>query len=470
MDRSQVSKRRGRPRKPTAPCKPDEERRRLQLRKAQTTFRARKQEAERAREERLAGLETMVDHMGHAFSELADHIIGSEAWKGDPGVLDKLAATASQVLALSRKSRDQEEPTGQPSMLERNPAPLARQYLLLPATVHVGPSTTPSAEADVALRACAASSKQYQDDEDIAAEYHDASAVQNPFGNGWFDRYPQFPSYYQLPRGPSLPDRTTFAFRLLISTLQNAYWSLVGTTEDSAALSDRIFRFSLLYHDKHEIQFNLRWFLGPGIAEGHMLMERNAATKPSIFRGDGNPTPNPGVGAAAASGGSRISSGHGILGSRAAYEPFATVKDVDEYLKERGARHIDSDIIELEFPLPGSLTTTFGAPVSQVPSPHIGRNHLPSPRREFDSAPDVLTVFDFNALLQPGLSPHRQRRFSITKKISNVEATHSAATRRRIRVQTLFQHLAGVSVCLVEGPAFEREAIDAAINASVVSD
>ncbi|KAK2015089.1 hypothetical protein LZ32DRAFT_174406 [Colletotrichum eremochloae] len=488
MDRSQISKRRGRPRKPAAPYNPDEEvsrylggfqfartntgkRRRSQLRRAQIAFRARKQETDKAREERLVILENMVEQMGHAFSELADYIIGSEVCKEDSGILGKLAATTAQVLALSRDTHDH-EPTGEPSVLERNSAPLTQQDSLLSATMYDGLLTPSSADTDQALHANTMSSNRYEDNRNIAVEYYDVLTVQNPFGNGWFGLRPRLLSGHQFSNGFWSPDRTSFAFRLLTRTLQIAYWTLVGAIEDSTTLYNRMFRFALLYHDKSELQFNLRWFLGPGIAESHILMGRNLDAKPSIAKTNGDLL-NPGVdvaavaAAAAAAEVSQISWGPSW---QPAYELFATVKDVDEYLRERGARHVDSETIELAFPLQASLATTFDASIPLSPSPHIEQNHFSASSQKFDSAPNVLKIFDFNTVLQPGLGPQRQHNFLTTENITNVKETHPAATTQRIRVQTLFQHLAGVSVCLGQGPAFQRGAIDEAISAAITSD
>ncbi|KAH7324919.1 hypothetical protein B0I35DRAFT_509579 [Stachybotrys elegans] len=354
MDGNQISKRRGRPRKSRAPDNPDQERRRSQLRKAQITFRTRKKETQKARDERLVNLETMVDQTGHAFLELADYIISSEVCREDSGILSKLAATTAQVLALSREGRDQ-EPTGEESLLEKD----AQQKFPPSTTAFIGQSNTSSAETDPALHVDTVPSNPYWNDNDIPEEYYGVSTIQSPFGNGWFDRRPQLVSGHQPSNDSSLLDKTSFAFRLLNITLQTAYWNLVGATEDSAAMSDSIFRFAFLYHDKHELQFNLRWFLGPGIAESHLLMERNTAARPSIAKANGDLL-NPDVDLAAVAQDSQTGLGYGFPGSN---EPFATVKDVDEYLKERGARHVDSDIIELAFSLPRSPTTTFDASI-----------------------------------------------------------------------------------------------------------
>ncbi|KAK2048797.1 hypothetical protein LZ31DRAFT_549799 [Colletotrichum somersetense] len=469
MDRKPISKRRGRPRKSTAPHNPDEERRRAQVRKAQKTFQARRQETHKAHEERLVSLEAMVDHMGHAFSELADYIIRSEVCREDSDMLGKLAAATAQVLALSRKSHDH-EPVDEPSMPEQGPAPPAQQDALLSATVHVRQSATPSSETDLSLHAGTISSNQYLDDQDIAAESYDISTIQNLFGNGWFGRLPRLPGDHQFSNGSWLLDHTSFAFRLLISTLQTAYWTLASGTDDSTALSNHPFRFAFLYHGKHELQFNLRWFLGPGIAESHLLMERNTAAKPYIAKGNGALL-DPGVDlAAAAAENLPTSLDCGFLGSRAVYELFATVKDVDEHLKERGVRHVDSDIIELTFPHPKSSAKGFDASIPQVSPPHVQHNHSLAPFEELNSAPNMLEVFDFNALLQPGLSSRRRLNVSIAKNISSSRGTHSTLSRKRVRVQALLQNLAEVSVCLVNGPAFRRRDLDEAINASVIDD
>jgi len=103
-------------------------------------------------------------------------------------------------------------------------------------------------------------------------------------------------------------------------------------------------------------------------------------------------------------------------------------------------------------------------------SEDVQYNHLSVPFQEFESAPNVFKVFDFDTLLQPGLSSRGRRNSLTPKRISNGKETRSAAPRKRIRVATLLWHLAGVSVCLVQGPGFQRRAIDEAINASVVND
>ncbi|KAK2021797.1 hypothetical protein LX32DRAFT_699144 [Colletotrichum zoysiae] len=373
MDSRPISKRRGRPRKSSAPRNPDEEHRRAQVRKAQKTFQARRQETHKAREERLVSLEAMVDHMGHAFSELADYIISSEACKEDSGMLGKLAAATAQVLALSRRSHDR-EPGDELFGPEQDPAPLAQQNELRSDTVHPRQPATSSAETDLALHTGTISSNQYWSDRDSATEPYDVSTIQNPFGNGWFGRLPRLPGGLQFSTGPLWLDHDSFAFRLLISTLQTAYWTLVNDTEDSTALSNYKFRFAFLYHDRQELQFNLRWFLGPGIAEVHLLMERNTAAKASIAIGNGGLL-NAGVDLAAAAAENLPDSlDAGFVGSRAVYELFATVKDVDEHLKQRGVRHVDSDIIELAFPPPGSSTTGFDASIPQVSPPPLSNN------------------------------------------------------------------------------------------------
>ncbi|KAH7031701.1 uncharacterized protein B0I36DRAFT_125800 [Microdochium trichocladiopsis] len=344
------------------------------------TFRARKEETDKAREKRLRSLEAMVDRIGNAFFELADYIIGSEVYKEDLGILGKLAATTTQVLVLSRESNDH-EPMGGPSSPERDSLLEPHQDLHFSAQVCVGQLTASPAETDPGLHPDTISSNQYPSDKDIAAEHDGASTIQNPFGNGWFARLPRLLGGHQSSNDPSSLDRTSFAFRLLISTLENAYWALVGATEESTTLSDRMFRFALLYHDKHELQFNLRWFLGPGIGESYLLMERNRVDKPSIAKANGDLL-NPGVDLAAVEDSQR-NFGYGFLGSQAAYELFSTVKDVDEYLKERGARHIDSEIIELAFAYPGSLTTTPDASIAQVSSTYVRHTHSSAPFQEF---------------------------------------------------------------------------------------
>jgi hypothetical protein len=331
--------------------------RRLQLRKAQTSFRARKQQEQKARDEQLAILEATVDKLSQAFLELMDDIINSEACKQDSGVLGKLATVAAQVLALSR-DKSQDDPfaelsnRNQPAISSAPEPSHANLVRLTPSTSDVSISIAtprlPTAQPSTTKQSLQLSPSNGEGA--VFPEY--LLTLCSPFGNGWIDQLPRFITSQDFGSSdaPAI-DQSSFAFRLLNNTLQNAYWSLTGETLEHITASHRIFRFALMYHSKDELLFNLRWFLGPGIAASQVLMQKSASA--TVSMGDDSRLLNPNVDLAAVE---HSQSGSGFVSG--AYESYLSVDEIDRYLRGRNARYIDFDTIELTFPLPAYAETT----------------------------------------------------------------------------------------------------------------
>lgn len=85
--------------------------------------------------------------------------------------------------------------------------------------------------------------------------------------------------------------------------------------------------------------------------------------------------------------------------------------------------------------------------------------------------PDMLKLFDFNALFYNSetrlLSDHD---YIIGNRSIVADKASTTSNKWRIRVQTLFSQLSSISVCLYQGPGFDRRTLDEAISSSIIHE
>ena len=329
-----------------------EKNRRLQLRKAQTNFRARKQEAQKAQNERLTNIEATIDEMVPEFLEFSSYIINSEACKRDGGVLQMLAAITRRVLALSRVTHNDSPHISMGmstvvNIINQGPeiAEMADNQLSvtswpqdLPASLYLLPDPSPTSsqtQSQWPVDHMGADSRDYP-----------PTMPRNYLGNGWLGRLPNLITEPKIGT-KEIPkfDQHSFAFRLLHQTLQAAYWSLNSNTEAYSAISNRMFRFSLLHHSKEDLLFNLRWFLGPGLDQSGLLMNGSLGMNNELAGNSSILSPSDDF---VASNGYELNTERfpsDILGN------YLSISEIDEYFQQMGARSIDFDTIEICVPL-----------------------------------------------------------------------------------------------------------------------
>lgn len=117
-----------------------------------------------------------------------------------------------------------------------------------------------------------------------------------------------------------------------------AYRSLLGESNTSAALASQMFRFALKYHSREELLFHMRWFLGPGVSYipslGHAFLTSNDAYEFA----DPYSVLSPSVDMAARAETRGDDSTLLFLGAYG----------IEDYLKGRGAFHIDENTIYMK--------------------------------------------------------------------------------------------------------------------------
>jgi hypothetical protein len=327
------------------------------------------------------------------------------------------------------------------------------------------------------------------------------------FGNGWFGLKPSL-SHYSF-RGASRDDHEgTFALKLLQTTLNLAYLSLLESSGDPASVAMRICRFALLYHSREEILFNLRWFLGPGYLAIPSLSR-------AIFGFDHTLSVQH-LNAMASRNEAKIFSP--FVDAQALVEApsklprhaFMNAWDIEEYLRSKGAAHFDHDVLQIRVQWPGDAERidNFEQNFDEIPPEFgvLGKHHYFEPvtrpaeskmlnifeeasstsyfapessnmefqtttslnNRVFDSnsnsSSKVFDSFDFNALLE---GPDRPPRI-IGSRILGRPATSAIQTRTvHLSTSTLLGSLARNSVCLGTGPGFPRASVDMAIESAI---
>ncbi|KAH7364304.1 hypothetical protein BKA65DRAFT_546193 [Rhexocercosporidium sp. MPI-PUGE-AT-0058] len=258
-DRGNTQKRkaRGRPLKKAGSSNVPEERR-AQIRKAQETFRLRKQAATRSLEEKVESLQACVRDMSTIFLDLSDSMIQSDVLNQDPAIGKNLVSATSRFITLAKSAvEDSEDNTDAASERIITPSD--------PQTSHSQPrpfSVTPSINDRRRSPIIPATNFPVTEDFNPVPE---TLLKKEIFGNGWFGLQPEILSRLSPTDADLGRLDSSFGVILLQTTLSVAYEYLIDTTGTHWPVATDMYQFALLYHSREELLFNLRWFLGPGL-------------------------------------------------------------------------------------------------------------------------------------------------------------------------------------------------------------
>ncbi|KAK0719366.1 hypothetical protein B0H67DRAFT_572975, partial [Lasiosphaeris hirsuta] len=261
---------RGRPRKQDNEADQQIKSRRARNREAQLVFRIRKQASQQSQEQKIKQLESTIERMSSAFLGLADNMLQSSAVIRDRDLMQKLGKTTENIINLARslEGENDEHDTPSPTPAEQNTGSDMAMATSPPAWPD--PPTFPLIFPPPA-------DASYQLHWSAAGPSDPVPALLNPniFGNGWFDQVAT--SYTALPPLTPSPPSTAdnpLGFKIIHTTLQVIYHALFGSPHPPTVTNDtarRVFAYSLRYHSRDEILFNIRWFLGPGYLEMYRL-------------------------------------------------------------------------------------------------------------------------------------------------------------------------------------------------------
>jgi hypothetical protein len=456
------------------------------MRRAQQAFRVRQQAAHAARDERLLVLESSIAQMSSVFLSFADIVVTSERLRNDPSTLQKLCETMRSFATIAQQA---ENATDSEASIDEPSVPGALTVL----------SETSASRAPEELKFPGSSSQQSL----MAVGWPHAARryktepylIRNPFGNGWADYVPR--KYIESLRRchPSSTDSTRLGVRILQYTMTFAHDTLTGSLP--VEHGERAFKFALFYSSKEEILNSVRWFLGPGYEEIHRL-GYFSPEEDGIARmlNDGLTSMRPLTADL-----TRFAQMSNECSPDEKKQNFLNAFGIEEYLEKKGARFVDADTLEVSshvnthtsrIQMPengedvdvivtdqllknGRLDDTSDNPTLvgcdrtleglQVETDSIQQRQNES---KSDSAGfRVRNAFSFNALL--GELAGDESPGNALRSTSSLPGRMVEEQKHRISFSVLLDQLAFSSVCLENGPAFPRAALENAIALSVVA-
>ncbi|KUJ22345.1 uncharacterized protein LY89DRAFT_294369 [Mollisia scopiformis] len=467
---------RGRPLKNPGQSNIPEERRQ-QVRKAQEAFRQRKQAAVKSLEQRAEALEDCVEEISKVFLSFSESMLKTQMVQRDPEIGRSLLSTTSKIIDLARIAVAENE-----ELEPKIDGSISRQL-----------SVTKDRQSSLSAM-------------DLPhVRLPDISRPSNFFGNGWFDYEPH--GLLRLPEGNqdlSMPP-LGFGMHLIRTNLQVAYFALMDDSGTQNPLVMQMFKYAFLYHTRHEIMANLRWFLEHGMQAQRWLGRAVFGFDSTLSLQHFNVVQrefrpkilHPLVDAQALLGADYASTS----------SPFLNAFDVEEYLITKGAYHIDNEIIHLQtctcklehtmnsrcrsdqlHTLQSASTpndpsvSTYSSEVYEIgpwtttsaalfPDALDESENLPTDTPLDDSSKPVVDsrgkpceVFDFNALLKD------ENHQSIMQDENDQDQREESCERGQIvslSVPLLLDNLIRNSLCLGTGPGYPRNSIDVAIQSSM---
>ncbi|RDW73685.1 hypothetical protein BP5796_07127 [Coleophoma crateriformis] len=490
-DRLQPQRQRGRPRKVKGgddiSVNQTSQRRREGMRKAQEAHRLRQQEFKSAQEQKIATLEGIIEQMSSIFGSFADSLLNSEVLRRDQNSLNELYTTMNLFVAVARRAEK-----------------VSGEALDIVVTGHMSPDhTNTSIVAPNQHTSPYGSEIKQTSDDHIPADWQDshqsswtfADAVRprfssittsrllplsNVFGNGWPSQNPTHAINFrkssysaQLER----PNEHSIALKLVQGTLNIAYDSLLHDFHNPTAIARRMFRYALLTHSREELLFRLRWFLGPGYREIHLL--RHASFGDASDKNDqlglaSDRLLRP-----------EVDSFIEQINAR----PFLSASEIEEYLVKKGALFLDPHRIEISWEMIDSPTHSLGSTIharsnGQMASEirdHLFNNSTSSTKRQataneyMENTPlmppqALIGIFNFNAIVGDTSVNHEVLAKSSFQHHDSLQASYPYPKLQRyvVQVSTLVKCLVKASACLGKGPGYERAMIDDAIITSVI--
>lgn len=448
---------------------------RERMRRAQAAFRIRKQSAHEAEKLRLAKLERGIEEMTCVFMDFAEQLLESKRLQGDIEILAKLRDSMKKFKSLARFAA---EDYGEKGVTDHS----RNSELHVPDKSQAGSgssgkSSVKSFESKVLPVDDSVQTKGMHDDIESwldtsntsmtagpnSLSHTTQSSIINVFGNGWTDHLPA-PFTESLKRELSSivpPPRTSLSVKLLQYTLNFAFMALNGAL--SPLIAEQIFHFTLGSPPKEELLFNLRWFLGPGYSEIHRLAAAsdNDGLIPKLLSSQYYPV------------------------SRERKHQFLNAVEVEKYLNERDAKDVDSDVMELAL----TAEPTFSMPsddifseMSETPSrnqpidPAIsGENEQKESNGNLDagskrhvSVQSTIPIVS-HQVLDNGITLRKEQVTNpSSKSVEQMRLELPFRQKHRVRISSLLENLARISICLDNGPGFRSSLIDNAIILSVI--
>ncbi|EPS35413.1 hypothetical protein H072_11208 [Dactylellina haptotyla CBS 200.50] len=407
-------------------------------------------------------LSSVIDGMSTVFTELIDASLHSELLRNDPNFLKVLHSSMSRFVTLAE--------TAEISKLEDSTNASEHQEPKLEVDSPSSKDSPIKVSTKLGLLAYTNPTKNPQGGSAIVeqAVMKTAPFPRNPYGNGWLNYVPaKLANTTSISARHFNHEKHRISVKLLQITLSTAYYALYGQNEsgDPSPLGKAMFRHALMYQKKEELLFDLRWFLGPGYPEIFRLG--------SINLGDPRDEESP-LDTISRELLKPVSMRHSAFDEKG--PSFLDAMGVEEYLRRRGAKLLDSHTIEIP---PAGFKKVFieaAHPTSRLDDNNfqdILIQHVRTNGENSNQAmppPNLINFFDHGVFPREKEEP--ESKFIPVDICLNLEdslMTTSAQLSQQphvVNLSKLLQNLTLVSRCFSGGPAYQGNAIEQAILAS----
>ena len=468
------------------------------MRRAQHEFRTRQQAAKEALEQRIATLEDIIEQMGFLFGTFADSVLCLQVVHRDQDFMNSMQSSMRRFVALAH--------VAQGTAAESNASNIAECTTSEISASNIAECTTSENSAsNIAERHAVVEAGPSDQDEDVNDQEQDRSHAlfhgtlsrlgeftsrateylslsPKVFGNGWLGQLPV--DFARLNESsqfdqPLTSDMYNLALKLLRTTLNIAYYSLLGNVRDPTRLGRNMFRYALSHHSKEELLYTLRWFLGPGNLNMIRLGSACLTPIPSNERHDAftkhllRPVVDSSV--------EKTLYRHHNLNENP--PAFLDAFGIERCLLARGARFIDQNRIEMAWQL-SETSDRISASNPQLPSnesPYQGDRAGPAKLSPYPvvsladvsngtSMPPrfVTDMFSFDAFMGSYGSGIDESSAPSRQENSSWSQPHPSVSPQIISVSKLCEELAGISTCLSAGPGYELSLLENAIMLSTL--
>lgn len=312
--------------------------------------------------------------------------------------------------------------------------------------------------------------------EDFSSTATDPPSSHSIFGNGWLSRRPRIEGLNSShAASDEFAIQNTFGLRVVETTLRLGYLALKGENVGLTRLQKPMFRWALSFHNRDELLFNLRWFLGPGRSSLPVIGQASFGFVDSYVSPQNSDSFNFGIGSP-----NVLNPFVDVSAIEDAHKDpirakFLNAFDIESYLRQIGAFYFDQTVIKLDIQAPEDPSTSLGA-LESTSEPSVAHSQMSLVEERIDVPSQELDLgyssSGFGTPADVTSVPSSEASIYNVSNPTEIYDEHilPQSSRRQVvtlNVPLLLHNLAEVSMCLGTGPGFLQKDVDKAIVSSV---